>query len=136
MIMAARKRTGTGTASPKGFKKVETTLGGFWKPELPGQSAQGVVGTPVEISGNDGANVFYTFKITDAEITGPIVDKNGKKVHPENGMVIGVGGKYLLMFLRDRIGKEVYLVYSGLGNKKPGQSPPKLFDTFERESED
>ena len=48
------------------------------------------------------------------------------------GQIVGVGGKMLLAFLRGREGTEVYLVYAGLGKKKPGQSAPKMFETYEK----
>ena len=138
--MAARKKTkvrGRGTNNqPAGFRKVETHLAGFWKPEIVGQSIQGVVGEAIEVQGADGkVNTFYSLTLTD-DSGGPIVGKDGKKVQISEGQMIGLGGKMLLIFLRGREGKEVYVTYTGLGPKKPGQSAPKMFDTFERETDD
>jgi hypothetical protein len=130
--MATRKTTKA--VAPKGFRKIENHLAGFWKPELPGQIMQGIVGTAVEVRGvDDKPNTFFSFKITNLE-SGPVVDKDGKKVKIEEGMMIGVGGAMLLTFLRGREGREVYLSYDGLGPKKPGQSAPRMYLTFERDS--
>jgi hypothetical protein len=138
MIMAGRRKktTRNGSPSPAGFRKVETHLAGFWKPEITGQSIQGIVGEAVEVKGKDDkTNTFYTLKLTD-DHGGPIMTMDNKKVQIEEGMMIGVGGKMLLIFLRGREGKEVFITYTGLGPKKAGMNPPKMFDTFERESEE
>jgi hypothetical protein len=122
-------------AAPKGFKKVETGLGGFWKPTKEGQHVQGIIGHAVETKGVDGKpNVFYTFRLLD-EKSGPIVNANGKPLKTYEGMLIGIGGKTLLTFFADRLGKEVYIEYQGLGVAKRGQNAPKLYDTFESEVE-
>ena len=135
--MAAKKNTKRSAlnGTPAGFKKVETHLAGFWKPEIVGQSVQGIVGEAVDVRGKDDTiNTFYTLRLT--EHGGPINTADDKKVEPEPGMMIGVGGKMLLIFLRGREGREVYLTYTGLGPKKPGQNAPKMFDTFEREGDE
>jgi len=123
-----------GTAlAPPGFRKVETTLAGFWKPEIEGQSVQGIVGEAIEQQGKDGkSNVFYLLTLTTDDAA-PIKDKSEKTIAVSAGQMIGVGGKMLLIFLRGREGKEVFITYTGLGPKKAGQNAPKLFDTFERE---
>lgn len=136
--MAAKKKTkrsnGNGSA-PEGFTKVETHLAGFWKPTIAGQSIQGIVGESVKVAGKDGKeNNFYTLQLT--EHGGPIVTSDDKKVEPTPGIMVGIGGKMLLIFLRGREGKEVYLTYTGLGPKKPGQNQAKMFDTFERDSDE
>lgn len=137
--MAAKKkatRRVNGATSPTGFRKVETHLAGFWKPEIAGQSVQGIVGDAVEVQGKDGKiNTFYSLTLTSDDC-GPIRGKDDKKVDAGAGQMIGVGGKMLLIFLRGREGKEVYISYTGLGPKKPGQNAPKMFDTFERESDE
>lgn len=134
--MAARKLAGKATKIP-GFKKVETHLAGFWKPTHDGQHVRGIVTQAIEVKGreDDKTNTFYTLLLT-AEDGGPIKDGDDKTIKPESGMMIGVGGKMLLSFLRGREGKEVLLIYRGLGPKKPGQSAPKLYDTYEREEEE
>jgi hypothetical protein len=135
--MAARKKMSRTLANtPRGFRKVETHLAGFWKPEIAGQSIQGLVGEAVDVQGTDGKlNTFYSLTLTD-DLGGPIIGKDGKKIKHEKGMMVGIGGKMLLIFLRGREGKEVYLSYDGLGPKKPGQNAPKMFNTFERDSEE
>jgi len=136
--MAAKKKVArrSNGASPTGFKKVETHLAGFWKPEIPGQAVQGIVGEAVEVQGKDGKlNTFYSLTLTTND-GGPIKGKDDKRVEVGEGQMIGVGGKMLLIFLRGREGKEVYISYTGLGPKKPGQNAPKMFDTYERDSEE
>lgn len=137
--MASKKKTASRrgvSAQPTGFRKVETHLAGFWKPELVGQSLQGVVGEAVEVKGLDGKlNVFYSLTLTSDQ-GGPIKGKDDKTVPTVVGQMIGVGGKMLLIFLRGREGKEVYITYTGLGPKKTGQNAPKMFDTFERDSDE
>ena len=137
--MAAKKKTGRAKGmggGPEGFRKVETHLAGFWKPEIVGQSIQGIVGEAVEVQGKDGKiNVFYSLTLTSDQ-GGPIKGKDDKKIEMVPGQMVGVGGKMLLIFLRGREGKEVYITYTGLGPKKAGQNAPKLFDTFERESDE
>lgn len=135
--MAAKKSSKRSVSvAPRGFKKVETHLAGFWKPEIPGQSIQGIVGEAVEVRGKDDKiNTFYTLKLSD-DHGGPIMTMDNKKVQIESGMMVGIGGKMLLIFLRGREGKEVYITYAGLGPKKPGQNAPKMFETFESISEE
>lgn len=123
----------TANRAPSGFRKVETSISGFWKPTRVGQSIQGIVGHAVEVAGKEGQpNTFYTLKLTDENIGGQIATQDDKPVKPHKGMVIGIGGKALLTFLREREGKEVFLSYKGLGVAKKGQSAPKLYDCYER----
>lgn len=136
--MASKKKAPSKKSSKviPGFRKIETHLAGFWKPEIAGQSIQGVVGEAVEVSGHDGkTNVFYSLTLTTNNAA-PIVGKDNKKIDVGEGQMVGIGGKMLLIFLRGREGKEVYIEYIGLGPKKPGQNAPKMFDTFERETDD
>lgn len=138
--MAAKKKTrngnGSSFAAPAGFRKVETHLAGFWKPDAAGQWVQGIVGEAVEVAGKDGkVNVFYSLTLTTNDAN-PIKGKDDKRVDVGEGQMIGVGGKMLLSFLRGREGKEVVLAYTGLGPKKPGQNQAKLFDTFEKDLDD
>lgn len=132
--MASKKQHGKAPQIP-GFRKVETHLGGFWKPTHDGQHLRGIVGQAVEVKGKeDKMNTFFTLILTSTE-GGPIFGGEGgdKKIAMEQGMIVGVGGKMLLTFLRGREGKEVLLVYRGLGPKKAGQNAPKLYDTYERD---
>jgi hypothetical protein len=133
--MASRKLAGKATKIP-GFKKVETHLAGFWKPTADGQHLRGIVTQAIEVKGKDEKlNTFYTLLLTSEE-GGPIKDGEDKTIKTEAGMIVGVGGKMLLSFLHGREGKEVMLIYRGLGAKKPGQNAPKLYDTYEREEEE
>lgn len=134
---AKGKRSGNGNSNgvPAGYVKVETHLAGFWKPEIPGQAIEGVVGEAVDVKGKDDKiNTFYTLKVTGH--AAPIRTADDKKIEAESGMMIGVGGKMLLIFLRGREGKEVYITYSGLGPKKAGMNAPKMFETYERPSDE
>lgn len=123
--------------APEGFRKIETHLMGFWKPEKEGESVQGIVGEAVERVGLDGKpNTFYSITLTTDD-AGPVKTReDNKTIKVTAGQMIGVGGKMLLVFLRGREGKEVYLRYAGLGPAKRGQNAPKLFDTYERESDE
>ena len=137
--MASKKRsvmTASQDFTPAGFKKVETSISGFWKPEGAGEYLQGIVGAPVEVKGRDGdkPNTFFPLQLTSAD-GGPIVSGDDKTIEMRIGMIVGVGGKMLAMFLREREGKEVFLIYRGLGKAKSGQNAPKMFDTFEAEQE-
>jgi hypothetical protein len=139
--MASKKKSSTRgngaiSATPEGFRKIETHLAGFWKPEISGQMIQGVVGEAVEVRGLDNKiNTFYSLTLTSDQ-GGPIEGKDKKTVPTVVGQMVGVGGKMLLIFLRGREGKEVYIQYTGLGPKKAGQNAPKMFDTFEKDVDD
>jgi|HubBroStandDraft_2_1064218.scaffolds.fasta_scaffold00423_20 hypothetical protein len=129
--MASKKRSGFET--PKGFRKVETGIAGFWKPTSPGQFIVGIVGHAVETKGTDGRpNVYFTFKLAD-DTSGPIETGDGKVVESEAGLNIGVGGKTLQTFLQDHVGQPVWIAFRGLGAPKKGQNAPKLYDAFERD---
>lgn len=141
--MAAKKTTAAnGTPNlgpdPKGYRKVELRLSGFWKPEKPGDWIEGIVGERIEGKGHDGKeNVYYSFIVASDDVKGPFERKDEKgmtqKVPAEAGLRVGISGRTLLAFLHDRVGQPVYIRYRGLGRAKPGQSAPKLYDTFERE---
>lgn len=134
--MARAKKQSDQSDAPSGFRKVETTLSGFWKPEGEGESIQGIVGPAIEVIGKDGKeNNFYPLTLTTANGSS-VISQDGKPVKIEKGLKIGIGGKMLLSFLADQVGKEVFLVYRGLGKAKPRQSPPKLYDMYERSDEE
>ncbi len=123
-------------AAPKGFRKVETSLAGFWKPEKAGQCLRGVVGHAIEARSPTGeTNTFYSIKLTDI-LGGPVVSRAGKTIKHAVGQQVGVGGKTLLTFLRENVGREVYLEYKGLGDAKKGQNAPKLYDCYVMETAD
>jgi hypothetical protein len=116
---------------PKHAKKVENGLQGFWKPEVEGQGLQGVVGEPIETVGADGnPNVFFAIRVT-SETSGPIKSSANKLLKTEVGRLVGVGGRTLRNFLTEHKGREVVLVYTGLGEKKKGKNAPKLYDTYD-----
>lgn len=140
--MAAKKNgksVETAFEAPKGYRKVEMRINGFWKPESVGDWIEGVVGERVEQRGSDGKpNVFYTFRLADDDsVQGAIKKKddagNEVMVKPEGGMLLGLSGRTLMPFLNDRVGQAVFLRYIGLGKAKPGQSAPKMYETFEKE---
>lgn len=121
---------------PAGFEQVETNLVGFWKPENPGSTLQGVVESVVTTEGQDGRpNQFYAVRLT-SNTGGPIVNNDGQTLDTEAGARVGVGGAMLASFLKTRIGKEVYLIYKGLGSPKKGRSAAKLYDCYERPNAD
>lgn len=132
--MASKKRA---TGAPAGFRKVETSLLGFWKPTAAGELIQGMVGTAIETRGADGKpNRFYPIHLTTLEASS-IISQDDKEVRPTLGGMVGVSGAMLRSFLAAREGTEVVLVYKGKGKAKPGQSAPKLYETYERgESEE
>lgn len=134
--MASKKNRSNNNA-PAGFKKIETRLAGFWKPEGEGEFIQGIVGSPIEARGADGKpNQFFPLRLTIAEQGLSVESSDGKPLEElAEGLMVGIGGKMLLGFLSDHVGKEVYLVYRGLGKAKPGQSAPKMYDTYAREDE-
>lgn len=124
--MAAVKKGGP----PAGFKKVETGIGGFWKPSREGQSIQGRVNHEIEASGLDGKpNKFFILTLTEVDGV-EVHSRAGKKVSPHEGMLVGVGGKTLMPFLSQNLGREVWIAYKGLGEPKKGQNPPKLYETY------
>jgi hypothetical protein len=116
-----------------GFKKVDNSLNGFWKPSAKGEGLQGVVTTRIEGKGADGnPNVFYALRITNAE-SGPIVGGDDKPIGVEPGMLVGVGGRTLHSFLGENMGREVALVFQGLGRAKRGRNAPKLYECYASE---
>jgi len=120
---------------PKGFKKVDNGIAGFWKPTKEGEGLQGIVGHMVETPGADGKpNRFFTVRVTTEE-SGPIVSNTGRVVKTEVGTLVGVGGRVLANFLGERAGsgREVVLVYKGLGKAKTGRNAPKLYETYDSE---
>jgi len=129
MNMAATKKL---NGAPTGYRKVETRISGFFKPDRAGQFIEGVVGHRAESPGSDGKpNVYYTFRLADDQCTA-IKDGEGKTMKTDGGMLVGIGGKTLLTFLEEHEGQAVYIVYKGLGIAKKGQNAPKTYDTYEK----
>lgn len=134
--MSAKTKSGKGSKingqAPAGFRKVDGTLVGFWKPELPGESLQGMVGSRIEAAGSDGKpNVFFAVTLTAPALN--VITSEDESINAPVGSTVGVGGKMLISFLEARNGQEIALVYRGLGKAKPRQSAPRLFDTYERD---
>lgn len=134
--MAAKKRSTTNGA-PEGFAEVDNSLIGFWRPDEVGQTLQGIVSHDIETKGAEGKpNRFYAIRITDPDrcqgITTSSDEDETSEVTPERGRLVGAGGAMLLAFLAGREGQEVYLIYKGLGPKKGGKNPAKLYATYAR----
>jgi hypothetical protein len=126
----ASKKLVSKISIPEHAKKIDNSISGFWKPSVPGQALQGVVGRQVEAKGSDGKpNVFHMLRITNLD-SGPIVAADDKPVELDMGLVVGVGGRTLAGFLETHLGAEVILVYQGLGPKKPGKNQAKLYETY------
>lgn len=120
-------------SAPKGFRKVETALGGFWKPTKKGQSVMGVITEKVTLKGVEGKdNVFFSLRLTTEE-AGPIEDSEGKSVKPRVGMLVGVSGAVIRTFATGREGREVYLEFQGMGKPKGGKQAPRLYDCYDSE---
>lgn len=125
--------------APEGFTKVEGAhIAGFWVPEIPGQSVQGLVGDFITKQGVDGKpNTYCHLTLTVDDVGGQIIGqdpdtKRKRKVEVGSGMVIGVGGAVLLSRLRGREGREVYIAFDGLGPKVKGKHQARLYNVFER----
>jgi hypothetical protein len=138
--MAAKKKSkrSKDNAAPEGFRKVESAhISGFWVPEIIGQQVRGIVGESVTATGKDGKpNIYIMLTVTDND-SGPVIsldaNKRKKPVEVGEGMIIGVGGAVLLSRLKGREGKEILAQYTGLGEKKAGKNPARMFDVYERE---
>jgi len=96
----------------------QEATGAIWKPEKKGDE---LVGLLVAIEKNVGQNnsTLYTIQRKDT------------------GENVGVWGSAVLdsRMKGIAIGEEVRLVYEGLGDKKPGKNPPKLWRVFHRPPE-
>ena len=129
--VAAKKRSEE--KAPEGFREIDNSLAGFWKPTEVGQTLQGVVGRQMISKGAEGKpNVFYAIRITDPK-SGPIVTGEDEEVTIEGGELVGVGGAILGTFLGGREGQEVFLVFKGMGEKKAGKNPARLYATYVKE---
>ncbi len=107
---------------PEGMKQMGGGYAPTWKPETEGESIHGKVSDPVrdvkfkqgrkeverrvcEVTTIDGEN---RFAIWESAALGDLFDA-----------LVELGD--------DAVGTEVYLQFDGLGKKKAGQNPPKLF---------
>jgi hypothetical protein len=128
----ATKKTRSTDKVPQGFREIDNSLTGFWKPTTAGETLQGVVGQRITTKGAEGKpNTFYAIRLV-SPAPGVQNDK-GEDVETEAGDLIGVGGALLLAFLAANEGREVYLIYKGLGTKKPGKNAPKMYGTYVKE---
>ncbi len=102
-------------AEPKKSEWTENT-GNTWKPE---KKDDEMVGILADIQNDVGRNASMLYTIQDAKTK-------------EN---IGVWGSTILdaRMKGISIGMEVRIVYKGLGDAKPGQNAPKLWQVFHRE---
>jgi len=131
----APPKASTKVKAPAGYREVDNALNGFWKPRSPGDFIEGIVGHRIDAVVNGKPSVFFSFKLAD-DTCDCIESAGGKKVAPDAGMLVGIGGATLRTFLEERSGKAVYIVFKGMGNAKPGQSAPKLYATFEQGESD
>jgi len=104
-----------GTESPDNGDWKEAT-GSIWKPENKGDQ---IIGLLVDIQTGVGENnsTLYTVQTKD---TGENLGVWGSAVLDSRMKGIGVG-------------QEVKITYQGLGDKKPGKNPPKLWTVHHRE---
>jgi len=127
----------TSNGAPEGFVEVDNSLIGFWRPEKVGSTLQGIISHAIETTGAEGKpNLFYAIRITDParckEIVSKDEDDDAIEVQPERGKLVGAGGAMLVAFMSGREGQEIYFIYKGLGPKKSGKNPAKLYATYAR----
>lgn len=115
---------------PSGMKQMGGGYAPTWTPVEIGDSIHGVVSDlPKELTLNKGTkkeNVTRVMEVTDME-----------------GERFAVWDSAVLASLFDEIeglddaaiGVEIYIKYDGLGKKKPGQNPPKLFTVAIQDNE-
>jgi hypothetical protein len=94
---------------------IENT-GNTWKPEKKDDQITGVL-TAIKTDIGQNASMMYMVEESQSHET------------------VGVWGSTILdsRMAGVKIGEEVKIVYKGLGDKKPGQNPPKLWQVFHRE---
>jgi len=92
-----------------------------WKPENVGDSLHGKVsGIPREVEFKQGRK---TVQRNVMEVT----DLDGSRFAVWQSAALGELFEAIAAMGDAAIGQEVYLCFDGLGKKKPGQNPPKLF---------
>lgn len=134
-----KRSNGVEGDAPEGFTKIEGAhISGFWKPEATGDNVRGIVGEMITGKGEDGKpNIYSLLTLTTNDVEGDVIGQDAKtkrkfKAEVGEGMVIGLSGAVLLSRLRGREGREVFIRYTGLGEKKIGKNQARLFDVFER----
>ena|SRR3990167_11149613 len=96
---------------------IEST-GNTWKPEKTNDFIEGLL-VDVEKDVGENHSVLYTVQ------------------EKESGENTGVWGSAILdsRMKGIAVGMEVKIIFKGLGDKKPGKNPPKLWQVFSREPE-
>lgn len=94
------------------------STGNTWKPEEKGDAIEGLL-VDVEKGVGENNSTRYTIQET------------------KTGENFGVWGSAILdsRMKGIAVGMEVKITYQGLGDKKPGKNPPKLFTVLYREPE-
>ncbi len=111
----------TSASVPEGFKQLGGGYAATWKPENIGDQLQGVIsGEPREVEFKQGRKVVQRNVM---EVT----DKAGNRFAVWQSAALGALFDEVRELGADAIGVGVFLQYDGLGKKKAGQNPPKLF---------
>jgi len=106
---------------PEGFKQLGGGYAATWKPENIGDQLQGFIsGVPREVEFKQGRKVVQRNVM---EIT----DEAGNRFAVWQSAALGELFDQVREMGEDAIGVQVFLQYDGLGKKKAGQNPPKLF---------
>lgn len=107
---------------PAGMKQMGGGYAATWTPVEVGDAIHGVVSDVVkELVLNKGTkkeNKTRTMEVTDME---------GERFSVWESAVLISLFDAVVELGEDGIGTEIYIRFDGLGKKKPGQSPPKLF---------
>ena len=106
---------------PKGMKQMGGGYAPTWKPEEVGESLHGQVsGVPREVEFKQGRK---TVQRRVMEVT----DQEGNRHAVWESAALGALFDDLVEAGEGAEGREMYLRFDGLGKKKAGQNPPKLF---------
>lgn len=106
---------------PEGFKQLGGGYAATWKPEDIGDQLQGVIsGLPREVEFRQGRK---TVQRNVMEVT----DDEGTRHAVWQSAALGALFDQVTDMGESAIGQGVFLQYDGLGRKKAGQNPPKLF---------
>ena len=118
-----RKSSATPPASslPPGMKAVNSGYAPSWRPETIGEQLHGVVSDPVKV-----VQVKNGRKTEDRRVFELTNNADGSR----HAIWESAALKELFDIVADRgEGAEVFIQYDGLGKRKAGQNPPKLFTT-------
>ena len=107
---------------PAGMKQMGGGYASTWSPVEVGDSIHGVVSDlPKQLTLNKGTkkeNVTRVMEVTDSE---------GERFAVWDSAVLTSLFDEIESLEDDGIGTEIFIQYDGLGKKKTGQNPPKLF---------